>query len=115
MKRGEGTTKIHSPLPPLPPLPSSLPSFSQQGCLPFDIYDKVLEVYGDDAAKLIINCDASFLLDTAPPPTQRTRTVPLLDSLQPLLEAITLVCFFLLNKNSLVSFSSHPYFRSCVC
>jgi len=34
----------------LPPLP---PSLLLQGNLPFDIYDKVLEVYGEDAAKLV--------------------------------------------------------------
>jgi len=71
--------------PPFSPLPET-----HKGKLPFDIYDQALGVYGNDAAKLILNCDANILKNTAPHPSQRIRSVSLLETLRPLRETVEL-------------------------
>lgn len=48
-------------------LPAYLPNVSTyqsypQGGLPFDIYDKVQEVYGEDVARLVVHADNTFLI-----------------------------------------------------
>ncbi|KAM3570112.1 hypothetical protein VYU27_007809 [Nannochloropsis oceanica] len=64
--------------------------YAYEGKLPFDIYDQALGVYGNDAAKLILNCDANILKNTAPHPSQRIRSVSLLETLRPLRETVEL-------------------------
>ncbi|EKU20928.1 hypothetical protein NGA_0126100, partial [Nannochloropsis gaditana CCMP526] len=77
------------------------------GLLPYEIYDKVLEMYGEDAALLMINCDNSWLSGSASYFQNPGRRVPLLDSLQALRESVTAetegeaysLCQFLLWKS----------------
>ncbi|TFJ86940.1 hypothetical protein NSK_002028 [Nannochloropsis salina CCMP1776] len=77
------------------------------GLLPYEIYDKVLEMYGEDAALLMINCDNSWLSGSASYFQNPSRRVPLLDSLQALRESVTAetegeaysLCQFLLWKS----------------